>query len=284
MSVQPRSPHDALAWAHNECGDPGWSGMCLSFVRTGYNLPGVYASAADAWKYAKKRHTMTSASQLKDVPLGAPIFMQGSNPNGHVAFVNGDGKNICTTHSGYGYPVVQPLTTWLNQYGYKLQGWTEDLNGYTVCSPSGGNAPDTPGIDMPFDSSRTTKAQTLAGGGAWTTLKVDDAGNSSILATPTTFLLVAHVNVKGLPAGAVGKLRIVYVDTEDGGKNGVVASTGPVVEFIGTSGSTAAAFTELGKMGKATTKGKTSRRLRLQAAFDTPEKPTTSLVDCRWVY
>ena len=259
----PRTPHDALAWAHNQCGVPGWSNYCLSFVRTGYALPGVYASAKDAWNAAKVRHTIKN---FADVPLGAPVFWDSpdSPQYGHVAYANGDGKNVCTTNSGTGYPVIQPYASWVS-WGYKPLGWTEDLNGFDVLISGGDSATDNPGgVAVPYVSKTTHATQKLAADSAWTTLKVDDEGSSSFTADPGPFMAVIQVVLAGVPAGTVGQLRCYQVDTEGGGKNAVRANNYPIVEFTGSSGSTYAQLVQAGKPGKATSKGKTSRRVRVE--------------------
>lgn len=256
-SEGPRSPHDALQWAHAECGDPGWSGMCLSFVRTGYNLPGVYASASDAWDGAKEKHKGTDYGSI---PTGAPVFLEGSNPDGHVAFWNKKGdRDICTTNSGTGYPLVQPLDTWLYSYGYRFLGWTEDLNGYHVCNPDGtGGVPDSEVI-VPFATSQTSKDQKVKAE-TWTTLKIDDDDGTSLITTPGPYHSTIQVNLADVSKGASIKLRAVKVDWD--GNSSELVKAYPVGEWTGTSGSTGIFGVQNGDLGKASSGH--SYRLRYQ--------------------
>lgn len=278
-SEGPRSPDDAMIWAHDQCGETGWSGMCLSFVRTGYNLPGVYASASDAWRYADRRHETTSWA---DIPVGAPTFFEGSNPDGHVAFYNGDG-DICTTNSGTGYPLVQPISTWLNSYGYRMLGWSEDLNGYHVIDADGGSDVPDSEVIVPYDHKENHASQKLAKNGDWKTLEIDEDGATSLIYSPGGFAAMAHVYVTGLPVGATGKLRFVIVETDDDGTNGKVTDEYPAVEYQGTSDTTQTELVEFGKLGKSDHSGKTLR-LRLQASAETDKQVTATLVAAKWFH
>ena len=274
----PRSPHDALQWAHAEIGDPGWSGMCLSFVRTGYNLPGVYASAHDAWQAAEERHEGTDWT---DWPKGAPVFFSGPNPDWHVAYYDGGG-DIVTTNSGTGYPLVQSIAEW-ESWGYHLLGWTEDLNGYHVCNPNGtGGVPDSEVI-VPYDSKSTDSSQKLKTGGDWTTLEISDDGDTSLVYSPGAFAALVQVYAEGLPKGSTGKLRFYVTDTDESGKGGKRQNTYPTVEFSGTSGTTAAEVVQFGKLGKATASGH-SLRLRVEAAVDSSELVKVTMVAAKWFH
>lgn len=281
FSSGPRSPHDALAWAHNQIGIPGWSGMCLSFVRTGYNLPGVYASAADAWDGAEHRHT---TGDWRDIPEGAPVFMfDGKNPDEHVAFNDGGGYMV-TTNSGTGYPVRQSYDLWAS-WGYRPHGWTEDLNGYYVCDPDGSSETDNGEVvNVPYDFIGTHDRHTVKADSVWTPVYVADDNGQTLISSPGAFAASVNVYVEDLPKGAVGKLRFIAVDTEDNGADPVQVADYPIVEFHGTSGQTAAQVVQFGNLGKSTTSGKPSRRLRAQILVESPDPAYVTFCSARWFH
>jgi len=116
----------ALAWAKTQ--KSGYSGMCLQFVRTAFGVPAKYVSAIAAWNNAKAKHATTNVAEI---PVGAPIFFGGST-YGHVAIYAGNGLMV-TTNSGLGRPTTQAVALWQG-WGYKLLGWSEDINGVKVIS------------------------------------------------------------------------------------------------------------------------------------------------------
>lgn len=254
-SEGPRSPHDALQWAHSQIGVPGYSGMCLSFVRTGYNLPGVYASASDAWDGAKHKH---KTSDWHDIPIGAPVFGEGDNPDGHVAFNDGNGYMV-TTNSGTGYPVRQTYGTWAS-WGYRPLGWTEDLNGYYVCSPDGtGSVPDSEVI-VPFGTKTTSKDQKVKAE-TWTTIKIDDDGATTLIGSPGPYHALVQLDIADLDKGASIKVRAVKVDWD--GKESEQIKSYPHAEWTGTTGASGVFGIQNGNMTKADKSGHT-HRLRFQ--------------------
>lgn len=278
-SEGPRSPHDALQWAHDQIGIPGWSGMCLSFVRTGYNLPGVYASASDAWDAAEHKHR---TNDWRDIPKGAPVFGEGSNPDGHVAFNDGDGYMV-TTNSGTGYPVRQTYGQWAAM-GYTPLGWTEDLNGYYVCSPDGTSTVPDSEVIMPYDSKSTKDVHTIKGDSTWTPVYVDEDNVQTIISSPGPFAATLNVYVEGLDVDKVGKIRFINVDTESDGSGAVQVAEYPVVEFRGTSGQSAAQVVQFGNLGKPTTSGKSSRRLRAQILVEQPASAKVTFAGVRYFH
>ncbi|GMA26217.1 hypothetical protein GCM10025864_39760 [Luteimicrobium album] len=128
-----RTPAQAIAWAKTQ--HTGWNRLCLAFVRTAYGVASKYGRAVDAWNAAQHKH---KTSDPKAIPAGVPVFMQGKNPAGHVAISLGGGQ-CYTTDDTVGGPRELPIAT-LVRVGYKLLGWTEDLNGVRVYTP-----PDVPG-------------------------------------------------------------------------------------------------------------------------------------------
>ncbi len=128
-----RSPANAVAWATPA--RTGYGGLCLQFVRLAYGVAPKYAYARLAWQRAKHRHGTSSWAQ---VPIGAPVFFdRPSSRYGHVAIYVGGGK-IATTHASTNRTGVDKISTWTGAYGYRMLGWTEDLNGVRVLPASGG--------------------------------------------------------------------------------------------------------------------------------------------------
>ena len=276
-----RSPHDALQWAHDQVGIPGWSGMCLSFVRTGYNIPAVYDSAQTAWEQADHRH---ETNDWHDIPEGAPVFMYGSNPDGHVAFNDGGGYMV-TTNSGTGYPVRQSYDLWAS-WGYRPQGWTEDLNGYYVCSPNGDN-PDTPDgevTNVPYGSRSTKDVHSIEPNAVWTPVYVDEGNATSILISPGDYAVTLNLYLENVPAGKIVKTRFIEVDTEDDGSGAKQVAEHPIVEHVATGGQSAIQVAQFGKLGKPTTDGKPSRRLRAQVLIESPTWGRVVYAGARWFH
>lgn len=109
----------------------GYSGMCLAFVQDCYNAKAVEPSALQCWNNSRHKHVLTNLGQLGTVPAGAPLFMTDGNPYGHVALYLGGGL-MRTTNSATGRIHTDPVSLWVNSYGYRLQGWTEDIEGQLI--------------------------------------------------------------------------------------------------------------------------------------------------------
>lgn len=115
----------------------GYGGLCLKFVRTCYGIPAKHASAKAAWANARVRHVTSDPNKI---PVGAPIFL--SHPKskyGHVAIYLGNGL-MRTTNSSTNRIHSDSIKKWI-EWGYKVDGWTEDLNGVTI---NGLKVPATP--------------------------------------------------------------------------------------------------------------------------------------------
>jgi len=123
-----RTPAEAVAYAKTIT--KGYGGECLKFVRTCFDVPAKYETAADAREHATKFHATSSTA---GIPVGVPIFL-GVN---HVALYMGGGK-MRTTNSKTGKVSTVPVTSWGSEY--PLRGWSEDLNGVTVYKANS-NAP-----------------------------------------------------------------------------------------------------------------------------------------------
>lgn len=121
-----RTPTKALAAAVDAT--TGYGGRCLQFVRTCFDIPSRYASAIAAWNSAENRHPTSSTSSI---PIGAPVFFAPhGSPYGHVAIYAGDGL-MRSTNSATGRIHTHRVADWV-RWGYRLLGWTEDLNGVRI--------------------------------------------------------------------------------------------------------------------------------------------------------
>lgn len=124
-----RTGSQAIAWAKTQ--HTGWNGLCLKFVRTAFDVPAKAATARAAWDGAKFKH---KTSNPGSIPIGVPAFLQGPSPAGHVLISLGGGETY-TTDDTVGGPRELSFQTLIN-VGYKLLGWTEDLNGVRVYAPA----------------------------------------------------------------------------------------------------------------------------------------------------
>jgi hypothetical protein len=105
--------------------------MCLKFVRTTYNVPPQYATAAIAWSKTRFRHSSTP-------PAGVPVWWTGGSRGfGHVAISAGGGFVISTDTGGRGRVGRTSIAHITNAWGQTYRGWTEDINKVRVYRPSG---------------------------------------------------------------------------------------------------------------------------------------------------
>jgi hypothetical protein len=128
-----------------------------------------------------------------------------------------------------------------------------------------GGASTPPEDDMgTFDTSTHSVRQALSP--AWRILHIDDDA-VTWMNGPAKFQAQANVSLEGLAAGSAVKLRFFADDVR--GSDGYTKShvnAWPVIEVVGTSGSTAGSVVQLGQMG--TPDSGYTRRLRLEAYSD----------------
>jgi hypothetical protein len=133
-----RNATSAVGWAKAQRSFD--SGMCLKFVRTCYNVPPKYASAAIAWSKTKYRHTSTP-------PKGVPVWWTGGSRGfGHVAISDGGGYVISTDTGGRGRVGRTSIKHITRSWRQTYRGWSEDINGVRVYVPSD-SRPATPALD-----------------------------------------------------------------------------------------------------------------------------------------
>ena len=121
------TPAQAIAKANSI--HSGYAGMCLKFVQDCYNAAARFPSALAAWQGSTARHAL--GRSVSGVPQGAPLYMTDGNPNGHVAIYLGGGR-MRTTNSADGKIHTDPVSLWTGKYGYRLQGWTSDIEGQAI--------------------------------------------------------------------------------------------------------------------------------------------------------
>jgi len=129
----------ALAQARNWIGRTGYSGHCLSFVRSMWGAAGMGGTANNAWdRAAASGNTVTDGSLP---PIGAPVFFYDSSGKagavGHVAivskYVNGKPYIITTDYPRKGsigeVPMDQLESAWGNLH---YVGWSKSINNKTL--------------------------------------------------------------------------------------------------------------------------------------------------------
>jgi hypothetical protein len=100
--------------------------MCLWECQEIYPTNHWYPSAISQWHNAKKKHT-----SKKNIPIGAPIYYSGGK-YGHVVLYVGDGMVRSTDAGGRGRMATVPIEWFQRAWGYKYEGWSEDLGGKDI--------------------------------------------------------------------------------------------------------------------------------------------------------
>ena len=130
----------AIAHARGEIANPSkdWTGMCLQFVRSCFDVGPVAPSAIAGWKAARLRHEL---GDLDKIPAGVPVWW-ATGQFGHVALSIGDGKCISTDILRRGKPDVVAIGTIADRWGARFLGWSEDINGVRITTPPAPGATD----------------------------------------------------------------------------------------------------------------------------------------------
>lgn len=137
-----RTPSQAIAKALTIT--HGYGGMCLAFVQDCFGATPTQPSAIACWNSSPRKHPATSTN---GIPVGAPIFFAPhGSPYGHVALYLGGGI-MRTTNSATGRIHSDPVSLWTGTYGYRLLGWTGDIEGQDIPGLAG-TAAQQKGTDM----------------------------------------------------------------------------------------------------------------------------------------
>jgi hypothetical protein len=157
-----RTGNAAVAWAKAQ---KSWAtGMCQQYVRSCFDLGGYYASAADAWRGAKKKHTLSGDGS--SAPRGVPIFwLGGSKGYGHIAMGLGNGMCRSTDWPSRGKVGDVKIDTITRTWHQDLVGWSEDLNNVTIWTKPD-DAKTQPTVDL-SDVINATKKDTKVKYGAF---------------------------------------------------------------------------------------------------------------------
>jgi hypothetical protein len=133
-----RTKRQAIEWGRNEMrsGHDGWAGLCLMFVRSCYGLEALYPDAWTAWQNAAKRHH----ADPDEAPRGYAGFFRGGD-HGHIVLLLGAGRCLTNDTGAPGTINVARLTDIEAAWGYRFQGWTEDLNGEVAPAPRSSSRP-----------------------------------------------------------------------------------------------------------------------------------------------
>lgn len=149
----------ARARAQSRGDDPLETSECLRNVRRLYGVAALYPDARSAWDHAVYRHPVgdspTRRAETPSMPVtiedhlarvgrfnppaGVPVWWSGgSHGDGHVAVASHDRTRVWSTdirRPGF-FDLVDTVSiayTW----GLTLLGWTQDVNGRTLCDGDG---------------------------------------------------------------------------------------------------------------------------------------------------
>jgi hypothetical protein len=129
--VSARKPNQAIAEARET--RTFEEGHCLVFVRTMFNVPAHFPSAAAAWQGAEFKHRTKTGMQ---VPRGAPVYWTGGSQGfGHIAIATGDGRCWSSDAGGPGRTAKVSIDELTDKWNLSFQGWTEDVNTVRVFAP-----------------------------------------------------------------------------------------------------------------------------------------------------
>lgn len=126
-----------------------WTGRCLSYVRTAFDVAGKYATATEGWQGAAYKH-----ANDRNPPRAVPLWFHSSVTSaGHVAISLGDGQlwtdGWPTNTKKNGQTSIAGLEqSWKATY----LGWSEDINGVRIYTPGLVVPPITPPpVTVPID-------------------------------------------------------------------------------------------------------------------------------------
>lgn len=130
-------------------------GFCKREVRECYRITvSRSADAAQAWANARIRHPENDPSSI---PRGVPVFwLGGSEGHGHVAIATGESGMWSTDIIRSGYFDRTGINRVARQWGLRLVGWSEDLDGVRVWK--NGKATGPAHVDRVFSLSSTEAA------------------------------------------------------------------------------------------------------------------------------
>lgn len=130
-------------------------------------------------------------------------------------------------------------------------------------------APGTPiqlPTDLPEDQMiRTTRRRTKnlrLPKGTWKTLPLNNDGHTSAVTSPGRATITSYLALAGVPRGREVQVRAIVVETDAKGAAAKIVDRGPIVEIIGTDGTTFGQIVAPVDIPKTT--GPRERRARIQ--------------------
>jgi hypothetical protein len=122
----------AVDFAASQASHPtrDWTGICLIFVRTCFNVGPANLDAAAGYKNAQFKHGTAGTP-----PLGVPLWWTGGD-HGHVAISTGDGSCFSSDIKRPGKVDKVPISLIARQWGKVYKGWSEDVNGVRIFRPT----------------------------------------------------------------------------------------------------------------------------------------------------
>ena len=111
-----------LSWARS--GMAGYPDQCLRLADDAYGATGARTTTALA-QWARAKAAGVGHPGSKDIPVGAQMFWETSNPAGHIAVYVGNGKVVTNVPGG-----ALEIMDWhkINEWG-PYQGWANPYYG-----------------------------------------------------------------------------------------------------------------------------------------------------------
>lgn len=129
-----------------------WTGLCLMFTRSMYDVGPKYPSASVAWHNVKKKRRVEFGGEA---PRGAPVWWTGgANGYGHVAISVGGGYCWSTDFARTGKVDLVRIDDITKAWNLNFEGWSEDLNGVDVWEKY---EPPTPRVDRIVELAQEAK-------------------------------------------------------------------------------------------------------------------------------
>lgn len=230
-------------------------GLCLQCARQNFNIPGLYASAKDAWYGASGKST-----QMPPSGSVVPVWFDTASQYGHVATRLENGQ--VQSSSGDDIRLFDSVSEVARLFGGPYVGWAPELNGVTVW-PVDDDTPVPPEEDpaMRYLNRSSSAPQQVPGDGKWYQL----GGIGNLMFGPGLFTAVTQLRVGDLPEGRQLTVRYVLADTDADGYNAVVSSAFPYTEIIGSSGDTYGTAAQVGSVPSPSPSQRKVLRVQVQA-------------------
>lgn len=215
-----RTPQQAAQWALSQVrkGVSGWQGLCESFARHSYGLPGKYHDAAAHWRDAVKTGR---AHRGSTPPVGALVYWTGGSKGyGHAAVSIGGGKIVSTDIKRKGKADVVSIA-YLNQRWGNLQyqGWADPPHtrvsgsAQPIAATEGSNVSSGNPVSSFVNSvgravqswfGYSSKPDTPAAAGSTGSSRVSLSGGGTLSAGMSGITSSASITVSDLLAGSSG--------------------------------------------------------------------------------